>query len=34
MQGVGGDCVQEPAREMFWTSQLMHGGWRPVVLVS
>jgi hypothetical protein len=34
VQGVGGDCVQEPAREMFWTSQLMNGGWRPVVLVS
>jgi hypothetical protein len=31
---VGGDCVVEPSRELFWTSQLMSGGWRPVVLVS
>lgn len=31
---VGGDCVQDPGREMFWTSQLMNGGWRPIVLVS
>ncbi|KAE9378490.1 hypothetical protein N431DRAFT_435586 [Stipitochalara longipes BDJ] len=34
VKDVGGDCVQDPAREMFWTSQLMSGGWRPVVLVS
>lgn len=32
--GIGGDCVVEPSRELFWTSQLMSGGWRPVVLVS
>jgi hypothetical protein len=31
---VSGDCVVEPAKELFWTSQLMSGGWRPVVLVS
>jgi hypothetical protein len=26
-----GDCVQDPAQEFFWTSQLYRPDWRPVV---
>lgn len=30
---VRGDHVQDPARELFWTSQLHKPDWRPVLLV-
>ncbi|KAL2075194.1 hypothetical protein VTL71DRAFT_136 [Oculimacula yallundae] len=33
LQSVRGDHVQDPAKELFWTSQLHRSDWRPVVLI-
>tara|TARA_R110002060_G_scaffold23159_5_gene31333 strand:- start:100 stop:456 length:357 start_codon:yes stop_codon:yes gene_type:complete len=34
LQGIRGDHVHDPAKELFWTSQLHRPDWRPVVLMS
>lgn len=31
---VGGEHVQDPAKELFWTSQLHTPNWRPLVLAT
>ena len=34
LQQIRGDHVDDPAKELFWTSQLHTPNWRPVVLNS
>jgi hypothetical protein len=34
LQHLRGDHVLDPARELFWTSQLHKADWRPVILIS
>lgn len=34
LQNVRGDHVNDPAKELFWTSQLHKPDWRPIVLMS
>jgi len=34
LQEIRGDHVHDPAKELFWTSQLHKPDWRPVVLIS
>ena len=33
LEQLRGDYVHNPAKEMFWTSQLFRPEWRPVVFV-
>lgn len=33
LKGIGGEFVQDPSNDLFWTSQLHKPDWRPVVLV-
>ncbi|KAG4442197.1 hypothetical protein IFR05_002307 [Cadophora sp. M221] len=34
LQGIRGDHVHDPAKELFWTSQLHRPDWRPIVLMT
>ena len=34
VQRMRGDHVHDPAKELFWTSQLHRPDWRPVLLMS
>jgi hypothetical protein len=34
LQRIQGNHVHDPAKELFWTSQLHKPDWRPIVLVD